>query len=146
MIPLDRKIKTDFYINSKNSLNANNNDRVIFRIIDWPRGAKSPFAKITDIIGQKDNFKVEKKSILHKYEINESFSTKALKELEEIKENISVAETKRKGFKRTKYVYNRPDDAKDFDDALSISKVDKKYMKLVYTLQMLATILNRAHI
>ena len=131
VIPLDRKIKTDFYIDSKNSLNANNNDRVIFRIIDWPRGAKSPFAKITDIIGQKDNFKVEKKSILHKYEIKESFSTKALKELEEIKENISVAETKkRKDLRELNTFTIDPDDAKDFDDALSISKVDKKIYEI----------------
>ena len=127
VVPLDKGIKKDFYIDEKNSLKAKDRDKVIFKLIDWPPGAKSPFGKIISILGEENNFDVEKKAILHKYDIVSDFNTNSLKELKKINDKISTTEIKkRKDLRKVDTFTIDPDDAKDFDDAISIKKLENE--------------------
>ena len=50
--PDNSRVGTDFYI-PKDKLNgAKNGDKVLVRILDWPKRAKSPFAEVSKIIGR----------------------------------------------------------------------------------------------
>jgi len=125
VIPSDRSIKTDFYIGQEHYLNAKNNDNVIVELLDWPKKAKSPFGKILTILGNDDDLEATKKCILHKYDITPDFKNSTLAELEKIEEKITSTEKKeRKDLRKIKTFTIDPDDAKDFDDAISIKKLN----------------------
>tara|TARA_B100001029_G_C15050849_1_gene450613 strand:- start:173 stop:2230 length:2058 start_codon:yes stop_codon:yes gene_type:complete len=125
VIPSDKKIKTDFYIAREHCLDAQNNDNVIIELLDWPQKAKSPFGKIITILGKDDSLEATKKSILHKYDIAPNFKKETIAELKKIKEQITSKDKKeRKDLRKIKTFTIDPDDAKDFDDAISIQKVN----------------------
>ena len=124
VIPSDKYIKTDFYISNKNDLQAKNKDKVIVELVDWPQKAKSPFGRVIKILGDEQNIDAEKEAILHKYDITSNFKDSAILELKEINDTISTKEKKsRKDLRNIKSFTIDPDDAKDFDDAISIKKI-----------------------
>ena len=125
VIPLDKQIKTDFYISKTYSLTAKNNDNVIVELLDWPQKARSPFGKIITILGKDDNIHAVKNGILHKYDIDSSFDNTTISELIKINEKIPIKEQKkRKDLRQITSFTIDPDDAKDFDDAISINKLN----------------------
>ena len=121
VLPLDKNLKTDFYIPLGKSLNANNNDRVVVKLLEWPKGAKSPFGEITEILGVSGDFSSEIKSIIRKHNIPERFSKESLSFVESLEAKIKNDDIKnRKDFREHACFTIDPEDAKDFDDALSV--------------------------
>ena len=125
VIPFDKKIKTDFYIPSGNCLNANNNDRVLVKILEWPEKAKCPFGKVTKIIGESGDFSTEILSIIKKHEIETEFSEGSLNYVKSLNDKIIKKELRsRRDFREETCFTIDPDDAKDFDDAISLKKIN----------------------
>ena len=79
VIPIDKNIKTDFYIPKGDCLNAKNNDRGFSKNIRMARKAKCPFGKITEIIGESGDFSTEILSIIKKHGIETEFSKESIK-------------------------------------------------------------------
>ena len=125
VIPIDKKIKTDFYIPSGDCLNAKNNDRVLVQILEWPKKAKCPFGKITEVIGESGSFSTEILSIIKKYEIETVFSKESLSYVKSLNKKIIKKELEnRRDFREEACFTIDPDDAKDFDDAISVKKIN----------------------
>ena len=131
VIPSDKRVKTDFYISMRHDLKAQNKDKVIVELIDWPEKAKSPFGKIVKILGDEQSVEAEKLAVLHKYNITPDFKQSTLLELAKINDAISVKEEKaRKDLRNIKSFTIDPDDAKDFDDAISVNEINKKMYEI----------------
>ena len=125
MSPDNSKVGTDFYI-SKNELNgAKNGDKVIVELIEWPKKAKSPFGKVIKIIGKSGNHHTEIHAILSEYGLPYEFPKAVEDYVASIPENISLKEiSKRRDMRNICTFTIDPKDAKDFDDALSIEKIE----------------------
>jgi len=131
VLPLNRGLKTDFYIPVGKCLNAKNNDRVIVRLLEWPEGAKCPFGEVTEIIGVSGDFSCELKSIVQKHNICQEFSQKTLSYVESLDCNIKDSDLyNRKDFRGHSCFTIDPEDAKDFDDALSVKKIKKNIFEI----------------
>jgi ribonuclease R len=79
------------------------------------------YGRVEDIIGTAGELTTEIKAVLAKYNLNEEFPSKVLKEAQEIEENQNPGE--RLDYRKKNCFTIDPQDAKDFDDAVSIEKL-----------------------
>ncbi len=114
------KMYTDIFIPNGMTMNANDGDKVLAEIHDWPDDAKSPFGEVVQILGKPGEHNTEIHSILAEYGLPYQFP----KSVEDYANNIDfeIKEeeiVKRRDMRKTPTFTIDPKDAKDFDDALS---------------------------
>lgn len=90
-------------------------------VIGWPRESKEPQVKITAVYGLKGENQAEMHAIVAEFGFSPTFKPETEKECENIPNEIDKASIKnREDFREWPVVTIDPEDAKDFDDALSI--------------------------
>ncbi|MGB0176755.1 MAG: ribonuclease R, partial [Owenweeksia sp.] len=131
LIPDSKKMLVDIYI-PKESLNgAKEGQKAIARITDWPDKASSPFGEITEVLGNPGDHEVEIHSILAEYDLPRFFPPEVEAEAERIPEALDPKEiAKRKDFRDVLTFTIDPVDAKDFDDALSLRKLENGHWEV----------------
>jgi ribonuclease R len=124
VVPDNQKMPVDFFIPLGEMLRANDGDKVIVKMTEWPERAKNPIAHVISVLGKPGDMETEMHSILAEFEFPLSFPENVERQAEEIPEVISKDEiAKRRDFRKITTFTIDPDDAKDFDDALSIQKL-----------------------
>ncbi len=124
LIPDSRNMPVDIFIPVENLKGARNGQKVVGRITDWPEHSKNPFGKITDVLGKPGDHNVEMQSILAEHDFPLAFPKNVEKEAEAIPWKIPAEEyKKRKDFRNIWTITIDPEDAKDFDDAISLKKL-----------------------
>jgi len=119
-IPNNKKIYSDFFIKKRNSEKFSNKKKYLAKITSWT-GGKKPFAKVIRSIGDIGSNEAEIHTIMHDFNLPYKFSEEIEKETEKLNDIISEKEIgKRKDLRKEISFTIDPDDAKDFDDALSI--------------------------
>src|SRR5882724_9825111 len=125
IVPDFKKIYTDFFVYQENILGGQTNDKVLFEVTRWPEGDKSPEGKIIEILGKTGENEAEIHSIMAEFDLPFRFPEKVLAESERISEEILKDEIKKRWhFRETLTFTIDPEDAKDFDDAISFKKLD----------------------
>ena len=116
-------ISFDIFI-PKSSFNFNDvGNKVLIKIIDWDSSQKNPVGKVVENLGKPENHDVEMSSILYQHDLSPSFNKKIIEESLNISDKISQNELKnRVDFRGVSTFTIDPEDAKDFDDALSVQK------------------------
>lgn len=129
VIPDDAKIPVDILILPDDLNNAQDGNKVVVEVNDWPEYSKNPFGRVTHVLGKSGDNDVEMLSILANYDFPLEFNKITLDEADTLPENIPVNELKkRRDFRDCFTITIDPNDAKDFDDAISIRKLtDNKY-------------------
>jgi ribonuclease R len=124
LIPDEESMPTDIFISKERLNGAEDGDKVLGEIIEWPERAKNPFGTIIEVLGKPGDNNVEMTSILTNFDLNIGFSDGLLKEADNIPKTISKEEIKkRRDFRKVFTLTIDPFDAKDFDDAISIKKL-----------------------
>lgn len=104
------------------------NTKVLVHLLDWPEGDKFPIANVIKVIGLKGIHEVEMQSIILDQGFETGFPTEVEKEargFEEKWEEILEREIpNRRDMRGVTTCTIDPFDAKDFDDALSIKKLE----------------------
>lgn len=123
--PDSQKPLPDFYISIKNLNGAQNHDRVVVKFLNWENGSKKPEGEVLSVLKGKDPGDIAMKEIIIQNGFPLKFSGKVLAEANSLDETIDTKELeKRKDFRDVLTFTIDPADAKDFDDALSIKKID----------------------
>ncbi len=120
VIPDNKAMPYDIFIPKSQIGDAQNGQKVLARITEWPEHSNNPFGEIVETIGKPGEHNVEMKSILAEYNFPLSFPKQVEKEAESIKAGIEQELKKRKDFRDVWTITIDPADAKDFDDALSL--------------------------
>jgi len=129
--PDDPKIHRDIYIESKNLHNSKTGDKVAIGNISWEDRMLNPVGEIIEVIGKEGSLQAEITSIAREFGIPISFDKKTMQETESLSPEIGEEEiTKRLDFRNKNVFTIDPIDAKDFDDALSIEKLDNGNYKV----------------
>lgn len=124
VVPSNQKIHVDFYVDKNKLKGAKNGQKVVVRLLDWTDLDKSPFAEVVSVLGDPGDNEVEMHAILVEFGLPFEFPESVLEAAENIDVTISEAEiSKRKDFRPFPTFTIDPEDAKDFDDALSIRKL-----------------------
>ncbi|MCD6543353.1 MAG: ribonuclease R, partial [Flavobacteriaceae bacterium] len=125
VIPDDPKMYSDIFISQGNLDGAEDGDKVVAKITDWPANSKNPFGKITDVLGKPGDHNTEIHSILLDYGLPYKFPPEVEKYAEKIPIEITDKEiAKRRDMRKDLTFTIDPADAKDFDDALSFTKLE----------------------
>lgn len=114
----------DIFIPKSQVGDAKDGQKVIARITEWPEHSNNPFGEIVEVLGNPGDHDVEMKSILAEYNFPLSFSPEVEKEADKITAGIKQEIPKRRDFRDVWTITIDPADAKDFDDALSLKKLD----------------------
>jgi ribonuclease R len=123
--PDEKSAQTSFFVLPENSLDAKHNEKVIFKLIDWINPRTLPEAHIIDRLGLKNTNDAAILSILAENQIVSTFPKEVDEYANKIATTIPKDEYKRRMDLRNEVVFTiDPIDAKDFDDALSIAKLD----------------------
>ena len=127
-IPKNKKIFVDFFVRKKKNENFSKNKKYIAKVINWGNSNKKPEAKIIKCIGESGKNETEINSIIYDFNLPVKFPNDVIVETEKLDEKISEKEiNNRKDLRHLDSFTIDPDDAKDFDDALSIEKEDGFY-------------------
>lgn len=111
----------DIYVPKGKYKGAQDGQKVIVRLTDWPDNARNPFGEVIKVLGMPGENNVEMQSILAEYEYPLDFPKAVEKEAKSISDKIKSSEIKkRRDFRDVFTVTIDPHDAKDFDDALSL--------------------------
>lgn len=127
---IENGIKKIEYNSNKDSLifsttnkNIKQNEIVVFNISNWQE--KIPEANIIRVIGEKGDINNEIHAILEEFELPYEFEKQLLKEAEKVKELQNKKEdNKRRDLTNITTFTIDPSDAKDFDDAISVKKIN----------------------
>ncbi len=123
-IPDDRKMLHDIFIPAAEINGAQNGEKAIAQIVDWPEGARNPIGRIKHILGKQGENNTEMTAILAEYGFPLSFPEAVEKEANAIPDEINKDEiAKRRDFRDTLTFTIDPFDAKDFDDAISFKEL-----------------------
>lgn len=121
-VPTNSRIHVDFYIDKSKTKNAKNGQKVVVKLLNWKDDEKSPEAEVISVLGDPGVNEVEMHAILVEFDLPFEFPDSVVSAAEKIDVTISEEEVKkRRDFRNHKTFTIDPDDAKDFDDALSIN-------------------------
>ena len=124
LVTASRSVPFDIFIPIKKLKGAKDGQKAIARINDWPEQVNNPFGEIIEVLGDSGDNEVEMHAILAEYDLPYEFPDSIEKAAGKIPEEISQEEIKRrKDFRKVPTFTIDPEDAKDFDDALSLRKL-----------------------
>ncbi len=120
-----RKMHYDIFVKNSNLNGAKNKDKVIVKITDWPGKDKNPVGEVLQILGQAGEHETEMHSIMAEFGLPFEFPEHIIQEAEGISEVISKDEIKkRRDMRDVLTITIDPEDAKDFDDAISFRHLE----------------------
>ena len=119
-----RILANDIFIPKENLKDGKTGDKVVVEIIEWPAKANNPLGKVIDVLGEAGKNDTEMHAILAQYNLPYVYPKEVEKAAEKISADITPQEiAKREDFRDTLTFTIDPADAKDFDDALSITQL-----------------------
>ena len=121
--PDDKRYFCDIFIPNGKGLRAKAGDKVVCKITYYPKRL-SPEGIITSVLGKQFNKQAELKSLLFTYDLADKFTFATIEEAKEVaKEPCEKDFEGRKDFRSLLTFTIDGEDAKDFDDAVSIEKL-----------------------
>ncbi len=125
-IPENPNVPTDIFVPIEAIGEAQDGDKVVVKVTDWQEGkGRVPVGKVTQALGKIGGNEFEMKKILINAGFQLAHSEEAEREAARIPDTISPQEIERRRDFRDILTFTiDPEDAKDFDDALSMRELD----------------------
>ena len=141
--PKNKLFPFDLHIASKERGRARNRDTVVAEIISYPTDKRSPTGRIIKILDKPGNPKDEIEGIIDEFNLSRKFTHNVLEESRGLFSKIPIAppllkggegglQMKRKDLRDLPTVTIDGERARDFDDAVSIQKMDNKFRLWVH--------------
>jgi len=129
VVPDDIKLHLDIIIDNADTAGALDGQKVVVEIDVWEHEHLNPTGRVVEVLGFPDSPGVDVLSILHSFELPNTFPHNVLAEAESIPNQIPIVEVSRRLDLRDLTTFTiDPTDAKDFDDAVSLEKLsDGRY-------------------
>lgn len=125
-VVFDKKvINTDMFISRNHFNNAEDGDKVVVKMLKWDTNSKNPEGEIVTVLGAPGEHETEIHSILAEYGLPYNFPPEVEHDADKIDRSINDEEVAKRWDMRDICTFTiDPKDAKDFDDALSIQKME----------------------
>lgn len=125
VVPDDRRINVDIFIPKAYINGAKTNQKVVVEVLSWGDYRRSPEGKITEILGYTGEKGTDILSIIKQYKLPEEFPNNVISQAQAIPQEIEEREIERRLDLREKNIFTIDgEDAKDFDDAVSVEKMN----------------------
>ena len=118
-------LATDIFIPLDKLQGGQTGDKVVVRIVDWPEDANTPIGEVVDVLGKAGENNAEIHAILAEFGLPYKYPENVSEAAEQLDAGITAEEVKKRVDMRDVTTLTiDPADAKDFDDALSIKKLN----------------------
>jgi len=103
--------------------NAKQNDKVVVQIISWPTKNYPPRGVIVDVLGRAGKYQTEINSAIHQFHLPCEFDDTCLQQAKKAASQFNPEKNdNRENITEKVVITIDPEDAKDFDDAISLEK------------------------
>ncbi len=124
LVPSDTKVYTDIFIPADKLAGASPGQKVFVTLTEWADPKKMPHGQVVEVLGMPHENDVEMRAIALEKGFTANFPPEVEAEAEKLKEEkMEDAMKDRRDFRGVTTFTIDPEDAKDFDDALSIKEV-----------------------
>lgn len=128
VIPDNQKIGEDVFIPQGKDMGAVTGHKVIVKLTDYGGERKKPEGEVVEIIGHVNDPGTDILSIVRAYGIPDEYPQEVMEQIEHIPDEVQEAEkVGRKDIRDWQTVTIDGEDAKDLDDAITISREDFGY-------------------
>ncbi|MEC3607655.1 ribonuclease R [Bacillus glycinifermentans] len=131
VIPDDKKITNDIFIPKHAKNGAVEGHKVVVRLTSYPEGRMSAEGEVVEILGHKNDPGIDILSVIHKHGLPGEFPPEAMEQANETPETIDENDLKgRRDLRDQAIVTIDGADAKDLDDAVTVTKLKNGHYKL----------------
>ncbi|HLO59433.1 MAG TPA: ribonuclease R [Bacteroidales bacterium] len=124
LVPDSRHMPFDLFIPLDKLKGAKSGQKAIAKITEWPKNVKNPFGEIVEVLGNQGENETEMHAILAEFGLPYTFNEEVEEEAARINDRITEEDIKkRRDFRKVPTFTIDPEDAKDFDDALSLHEL-----------------------
>ena len=143
VLPDSEFLKRQIFVPERKTRKAQHGQQVAVKVVAWDNEFTNPYGEIIEIIGYPGERGVDALSMAHVAGIPIRFPERALKEAKSLMLlNGQSLEDSRKDFRNEEVFTIDPEDAKDFDDAVSLNRLpDGNYLLGVYIADVTAYVL-----
>ena len=125
VVPFDRRLIMDVQIPAGESRDARPGDMVVVEITKWPTAARGPLGRVVEVLGDIDEPGVDTEIILRKYGIVAEHGEDAVAEAKRLGTVVKEKDLRgRTDFRRVLTVTIDGEHARDFDDAITLDRLD----------------------
>ncbi|WP_053360528.1 ribonuclease R [Bacillus sp. FJAT-27251] len=131
VIPDDKKFTSDIFIPKEASMGAVEGHKVVVSLTSYPDGRKSAEGEVVSILGHKNDPGVDILSVIHKHGLPMEFPPEVLQQANETPDEIDESElANRRDLRDEVIVTIDGADAKDLDDAVTVTRLENGNYKL----------------
>jgi ribonuclease R len=133
VVPDDPRMAHDIYVPEPRDVGrpARIGDKVVVELREWISRTANPEGEVVEVLGAPDAEGVDMLSVLRQYDLPLSFPAEALEEARAIGNQVTPADLAGRTDCRGHLVVTiDPDDAKDFDDAISLEELPNGHWTL----------------
>ena len=124
VVPDDSKIGRDIYIPEGKTRGARPGQKVVTQIESWESRNLNPEGEVIEVLGKSGEVHAEMMSVAREFRLPLHFPKNVLAEVEKSSESIPIEEFKKRLDLRNQICFTiDPEDAKDFDDAVSLEEL-----------------------
>jgi ribonuclease R len=125
LIPDNKNMPFDLFIPSSKLNGAKQGQKAVAKVVDWDPKSKNPVAEIVNVLGYPGLNETEMHAILAEFELPYHFTEEVEADAAKIPSVITEQDIKlRRDFRQIPTFTIDPADAKDFDDALSLRRLE----------------------
>ncbi|AKA34952.1 ribonuclease R [Flagellimonas lutaonensis] len=129
--PTESKMYTDVFVPIDKLNKAQDGDKVLVKLGAWPKDADSPYGEVIKVLGKPGEHHTEIHSILAEYGLPYEFPYEVEEFANKLDTSIKKGEiAKRRDMRDVLTFTIDPKDAKDFDDALSVQKLENGHYEI----------------
>lgn len=131
VIPDDKKIPNDIFIPKQASHGAIEGHKVVVQLVTYPEGRMSAEGEVIQILGHKNDPGIDILSVIHKHGLPQEFPGDVLAQANNTPDSIDPSEIENRRDLRNEVIVTIDGaDAKDLDDAVTVTKLDNGNYKL----------------
>ncbi|HEY0873999.1 MAG TPA: ribonuclease R [Vicinamibacterales bacterium] len=125
VVPFDRRLIMDVQIPDGEEGDATPGEMVLVEITRWPTPTRGPFGRVTEVLGDIDEPGVDTEIIIRKYGIRDEHTPEAIEEATKLGSVVHEKDVRgRTDFRGWTTVTIDGEHARDFDDAISLDRLD----------------------
>ena len=123
VVPDDKRFGTDVFVSKSKCKNANNNDKVIVKIIKYPEKGKNAEGEIIEVLGNSNQAGIDMLSVIREFDLPNEFPDFVKEEAKSIAQVVDEKDIKNRKDLRGDTIFTIDgEDAKDLDDAINVYK------------------------
>jgi ribonuclease R len=131
VVPQDRRVAREILIAKEHLHGATEGDRAIINVTSWGTNHHHATGQVVEVLGRAGDLSAEIKSVAFEYHLPTEFPPEVLREAQACSSNIPQTEiNRRRDLRSLLCVTIDPEDAKDFDDAISLEPLPDDHVRI----------------